>query len=491
VTSVFSRLPRLSTAVLLAVVLVGAIVGGVTYVKFFRESPAPYFASDEEHFLFGSTGTEADRGVPYWIWLVLPRIFPEYLPRPGGYAALGLLGKDGHEMPVGLSKVTVGFPRVGMNCAVCHTARWREKPHDPPTIVAAAPAHQTGQEEYLRFLFACASDPRFNARTILGEIAKNYRLSRLDRVLYRFAIIPSTRRRLLREKRNSEWMQTRTEWGRGRTDLFNPVKFSILRQPIDETVGNSDMAPIWNLKRHEGMALHWDGLNPSLKEVVLSSALADGTTRKWADRDARKWESTDPRDMSSLRRVQNYISDVQPPKYPFTVDEPSARRGQAIFESECAACHAFGGSRTGTVIPVEEIGTDRHRLDVWTPSAVTAYNSYGEGHDWKFSAFRKTDGYVSVPLDGLWLRAPYLHNGSVPSLADLLESPDRRPKQFWRGYDVYDQVNVGFVSSGPEAQQEGTVYDTSKAGNSNAGHRYGTDLPAESKRALIEYLKTQ
>jgi hypothetical protein len=63
--------------------------------------------------------------------------------------------------------------------------------------------------------------------------------------------------------------------------------------------------------------------------------------------------------------------------------------------------------------------------------------------------------------------------------------------QFWRGYDVYDQVNVGFVSSGPEAQREGTVYDTSKAGNSNAGHRYGTDLPAESKRALIEYLKTQ
>jgi mono/diheme cytochrome c family protein len=491
VTSVFSRRPRLSTAVLLAVVVVGTIIGGVTYVKFFRESPAPYFASDEEHFLFGSTGTEADRSVPYWIWLVLPRIFPEYLPRPGGYATLGMLGKDGHEMPVGLSKVTVGFPRVGTNCAACHTARWREKPGDPPTIVAAAPAHQTGEQEYLRFLIACASDPRFNAGTILGEIAKNHRLSRLDRVLYRFVIIPSTRRGLLREKRNSEWMQTRTEWGRGRIDLFNPVKFSILGQPIDETVGNSDMVPLWNLKRHEGMALHWDGLNSNLKEVVLSSALAEGTTRKWADRDTRKWDNTDPRNMSSLRRVQNYISEVQPPKYPFAVDEPSARRGQAIFESECAACHAFGGSRTGTVIAVEEIGTDRHRLDTWTPDSVTAYNAYGEGHDWKFSAFRKTGGYVSVPLDGLWLRAPYLHNGSVPSLADLLESPDRRPKQFWRGYDVYDQVNVGFVSSGPEAQRQGTFYDTSKSGNSNAGHRYGTDLPAESKRALIEYLKTQ
>ncbi len=79
-------------------------------MKFFREEPAPYFASDEEHFLFGSVGTEGEQGIPYWIWLVLPRIFPEYLPGPGGYAAAGILSKDGHEMPIGLSKVTIGFP---------------------------------------------------------------------------------------------------------------------------------------------------------------------------------------------------------------------------------------------------------------------------------------------------------------------------------------------------------------------------------------------
>jgi hypothetical protein len=483
--------PRFRKGALLAVVVMGAIIGGVVYVNFFRELPAPYFASDEDHFLFGSTGTEADQGVPYWIWLVLPRIFPEHLPRPGGYAALGLIGKDGHEMPVGLSKVTVGFPRVGINCAICHTGRWREKPGDPPTIVPAAPAHQTGEQEYLRFLIAAGSDPRFNADTILNEIARNYQLSRFERVLYRFAIIPATRRGLQRVKRESEWMLKRADWGRGRIDPFNPVKFSILRQPIDETIGNSDMVPLWNLKRREGMALHWDGLNPNLKEVVLSSALGDGATQKWVDRDVRRWDSTDPRNMSSLRRIQNYISGVQPPKYPFAIDQTAARQGQAIFESECANCHAFGGARTGTVIPVAEIGTDRHRLDMWTPNSVTAYNSYAEDYDWKLSAFQKTDGYVSVPLDGVWLRAPYLHNGSVPSLTDLLEPPDRRTKQFWRGYDVYDQVNVGFVSSGPEAQRQGTLHDTSRPGNSNAGHLYGTELPAESKRALIEYLKTQ
>ena len=236
-----------------------------------------------------------------------------------------------------------------------------------PDHCSGAPAHQTGAQEYIRFLTACAADSRFDADTILGEIAKNYQLSRLDRVLYRFAIIPSTRRALLRMKRDNEWMQERTDWGPGRIDPFNPPKFSFLRQPVDKTVGNSDMAPLWNLKRREGMALHWDGLNRNLKEVVLSSAIGDGATLKWLDRDAGRWDSTDSRNMSSLRRVQNYISDAQPPKYPFAVDQPAAVQGQAIFESECAACHAFGGTRTGTVIPDRG---GRHRsasLDMWTP----------------------------------------------------------------------------------------------------------------------------
>ena len=97
---------------------------------------------------------------------------------------------------------------------------------------------------------------------------------------------------------------------------------------------------------------------------------------------------------------------------------------------------------------------------------------------------------MPVPLDGAWIRAPYLHNGSVPSLKDLLEVPTNRPARFWRGYDVYDPVNVGFLSDGPEARRTGTLHDTSQPGNTNVGHDYGTALPAESKRALLEYLKT-
>ena len=125
--------------------------------------------------------------------------------------------------------------------------------------------------------------------------------------------------------------------------------------------------------------------------------------------------------------------------------------------------------------------TDRHRIDMWTQNSATAYNNYGAGHAWRLTHFVKQNGYVNVPLEGLWLRGPYLHNGSVPTLADLLEEPAQRPKLFFRGYDVLDPEKVGFVSQGPEAERVGFRYDTSVAGNSNGGHLWGTTLNADGQ----------
>ncbi|HUR34845.1 MAG TPA: hypothetical protein VM032_13680 [Vicinamibacterales bacterium] len=483
---------RRQRLVVLAIALVTAVGGLFVYVQFFREEPPPYFESAEDHFLYGSVGTEADQGVPYWIWLVLPRIFPEHLPGPGGYASIGVLARDGHEMPIGLSKVTVGFPRVGINCAMCHAASFRAKPDDIPTIYPAAASHQTGEQEYLRFLIACASDPRFTAGTILNEIARNTRLSLIDRLLYRFAIIPGTRRGILRLKEQDAWMDGRPAWGRGRIDPFNPVKFGILRQPVDDTIGNSDMMPLWNLARRDGTAYHWDGLSTSLREVVQSSALGDGASRRWVERDFAKWNETDPARRSSLRRVMDYIGQLPAPKYPLPIDAALAAAGAPIYKARCAECHEPGGARTGSVIPLDEenLRTDRHRFDMWTTGAVTAYNAYGDGYSWKFSGFKKQTGYTAVPLDGIWLTAPYLHNGSVPTLADLLEPVPQRPTRFWRGLDLFDAARVGFVSDSDEARRVGTLLDVALPGNSNAGHTYGTTLTAEEKRALLEYLKT-
>src|SRR5215217_8593098 len=89
-----------------------------------RTVPVDY-GSAAENFKYGTIGVEESAGIPYWIWLVLPRVFPEHLPGPGGYSSLGVVWEQGSELPIGFSKLTVGFPRVGPNCAFCHTSTFR------------------------------------------------------------------------------------------------------------------------------------------------------------------------------------------------------------------------------------------------------------------------------------------------------------------------------------------------------------------------------
>jgi mono/diheme cytochrome c family protein len=461
----------------IVVVVIGGVLGFMVWRYLFREVPTT-FASAEDNFKYGSLGNEQTDGIPYWIWLVLPRMFPEKLPGLGGYASLGLVWEEGRELPIGFSKKTIGFDRVAINCAFCHTATYRANPGDKPVIVPAGPSHQFDPQSYVRFLYACASDPRFQADNLMREIGYVYNLSTVEKLLYRYVLIPQTKQALLKQKEQFAWMDTRPNWGRGRIDPFNPIKYGILKQPVDNTIGNSDMVPLWNQKARHGTSLHWDGLNTSVDEVFLSSAIGDGATYKNIERE-------------NLKRMQDWLTDLLPPKYPYAINQEMASRGSEIYARQCASCHAAGGESTGKVIPVEALGTDRHRVDMWTQEASNAYNSYQEGYNWGFKNFHKTNGYVSVQLDGLWLRAPYLHNGSVPSLADLLEAPDKRPKLFWRGYDVYDQEKVGFISGGPEAEQFGSRFDTSVPGNSNQGHLWGVDLSPDEKKALVEFLKTQ
>jgi hypothetical protein len=149
------------------------------------------------------------------------------------------------------------------------------------------------------------------------------------------------------------------------------------------------------------------------------------------------------------------------------------------------------GTKVGLVEDIDQIGTDRHRLDSYTSIfAANQYALYAES-TYRFTHFRKTRGYANQPLDGLWLRGPFLHNGSVPTVRDLLDSPDRRPAVFYRGYDVFDQAKLGFVSTVASAEgRQFFRYDTSIPGNGNGGHVYGTDLPDGDKAALVEYLKT-
>ena len=124
-----------------AVLVLGAGLGLLAWGKLFREGPDPVFDDPVEQFKYGSLGGERDAGLPYWIWVVLPRVFPDLLPGPGGYASFGVVWEEGRELPVGFVKKTVGFPRVGNNCALCHTGTYRASPEAAPVVVPGAPAH--------------------------------------------------------------------------------------------------------------------------------------------------------------------------------------------------------------------------------------------------------------------------------------------------------------------------------------------------------------
>ena len=136
----------------------------------------------EEQFKYGSIGTEQKEGIR-WIWLVLPRVFADQLPATGGYSSFGFVWEAGRETPIGFAKKTIGFPRIGVNCGLCHTATWRKRPDDSPEILLGAPSHQVDIQSYQTFLFQTASDPRFTADVILPAIDALAPLSFAEKLL--------------------------------------------------------------------------------------------------------------------------------------------------------------------------------------------------------------------------------------------------------------------------------------------------------------------
>jgi mono/diheme cytochrome c family protein len=463
---------------LAAVIVLAAGVGAVLLLK--HDVPDQY-DDIQEHFKYGSIGAEARAGLPDRIWYVLPTVFADLLPPgPGqGYERFGFIYEPGRRRPIGTSHREVPIGMIGVNCAVCHVSTVRDAPDAPPRIVLGMPANQFNLRAYVQFLRDAGRDPRFNADTLLKAIRADGGLPRLQSLAYRYFVIPRTEKALKELDADFSWMDRQPPWGPGRVDTFNPYKellgFDMVR---DDTVGTSDLPTIWNQGQREGMYLHWDGNNSSLSERNKSAAIGAGA-------------SDDSLDLDSMERIERWILDFPPPPFPpDQIDRVRAEMGGRLYARECASCHDFGGARVGQVTPLPEIGTDPERVRSFTPDLVEKMNTIGEGKPWRFTHFRKTDGYANMPLDGVWLRAPYLHNGSVPTIRALL-FPGERPATFYRGYDVYDYRNLGFVSTGPDAERAGFRFDTSLRGNANGGHLYGTQLTRAEREAILEYLKTR
>lgn len=467
---------------LLVFLLFGAVAGTVIWRRVFRAIPPMPIANDGDWFKYGSLGNEAKMGIPYWIWVVMPRIFPDLMPGPGGYSSFGIVWEEGHEMPVGFTKETIGFPRVGNNCALCHVSTYRVSEESKPIVVLGAPAHRFNPQALFRFFAAAANDSRFNAANFLTEIKRETSLDALDRLLYRFAIIPMTRKALIAQGEQLAWMNQpgKPDWGPGRDDAFNLPKFMLAHLPDDGTVGQCDFGSTWNLRVRTStnhLLMNWSGESPSLQTVLVDSAVGLGP-KPGAHFD------------NDIKRLETFMMALPAPRYPFPIDAGVAATGRPIYASQCSQCHDIGAPRTSRVIPLEEIGTDRERSLAWTQTAAEKSNEAVRKLGFSRPDLVKNSGYLSPPLDGIWMRAPYLHNGSAPTLRDLLEPVEKRPAVFYRGYDVYDPINIGFVTQGSEATRTGWKQDAKERGNSNGGHIYGTNLSQEDKQALLEYLKT-
>ena len=179
----------MAARVVTVVVMVIYVLGLFLYRRFNPNFPVVY-TPIEDHFKYGSIGSEAANGIPYWIWQVLPDVFPDKLTGKG-YASFGFVYEPGQGLPIGLARRRVIIDRLGMNCAICHTGTVRDTPDSTPRIYLGMPANTFDLQSYFRFLTACAADGRFTADNIVRAIKARkssirWRLSSIDR--------PSTKR---------------------------------------------------------------------------------------------------------------------------------------------------------------------------------------------------------------------------------------------------------------------------------------------------------
>ncbi|HZK65411.1 MAG TPA: hypothetical protein VFC34_14805 [Puia sp.] len=199
---------------------------------------------------------------------------------------------------------------------------------------------------------------------------------------------------------------------------------------------------------------------------------------------------------SHFNDVLAYIQSLRPPPYPKPLNKSLVKEGGMLFVQNCSKCHgSYGGGEQypNLLIPESVIGTDSllYKSNYQSPQFVAWFNSswFAQGdHPARLEPF---SGYIAPPLDGVWITAPYLHNGSVPDLETLLNSKER-PRYWSRDFDKpqYNYDNPGWKYTARAAPEGTTVYNTTLPGYGNYGHDFGDRLSTHERKAIIEYLKT-
>jgi mono/diheme cytochrome c family protein len=258
----------------------------------------------------------------------------------------------------------------------------------------------------------------------------------------------------------------------------------------------SDVPPWWRAAKKNALFYNAMARGDHRGTMILATALC---TDEVAEAELIAEEFSD---------IHAFVRSLQAPAYPFAIDAELAEAGEAVFETDCAPCHGTYAADPAAetfpnlLLPLDVIGTDPVVAEggtLWAPELVEWYSQSVYGSITRMVVDDPFLGYLAPPLDGVWATGPFLHNGSVPNLALLLDST-KRPT-FWRRVDYdsthFDEVNLGWpyleVSDGQDVlppQEAKHVYDTTQFGHHATGHTFGDHLSPVERAAVLEYLKT-
>lgn len=258
------------------------------------------------------------------------------------------------------------------------------------------------------------------------------------------------------------------------------------RAPAAMNHHDMDAPPWWHF--HRKHHIYMDGFAEKGHRGLMQFMLV---RQNGPDR-FRSWEQ-------DFKDVYAFLEELRPPKYPLPVDGEIAARGERIFSKHCSSCHGSYGNQSTypeILVGIDDIKTDRTRLESLTPEHRKHYGESWFAHYGKQDTIEEVDGYIAPPLDGIWASAPYFHNGSVPTLWHLLH-PEERPIVWRRTHLSFDTSKVGLQIESldkvpnrlkPEARRR--YFDTQLRGKSSSGHDYPNALSETEREELLEYLKT-
>ncbi len=438
-----------------------------------------------------------------------------------GFIATPATAANPDGLPIGLSRErdrTDGL-WLGMTCAACHV---RTLAFRGATLLLDGAGASLDAVRFDRdltdALLATAADPdraaRFAAGLGVAEADRPALLARLGRIA---------------EARRAAAVPEAVAAGPGRFDLVgtlaNALAGTALGLPanIHPTAAPVRMPRLWGAPGLDSTLANGSGTNAGSGPLLrnLGQVLATGATLDPAPPSPPYPGSAS---LFDLVKIEALLRKLDPPPWPAAfppIDAAAAGRGQAVFAQACAACHApqprdAAGLLPVTRVGVAQLGTDAAALRPLPPAAtgVLAGRPVAAAGGPRFGLVAPAaaivghlvagaaaqyprlpppppapparDAYRALPLAGIWANAPFLHDGAVANLWQLLTPPDQRAARFSLAPGDYDPAEVGLST----AATAPPLFEATGPGNAATGHDYGTALPEPVRRDLLEYLKT-